>query len=133
MTALQPTVAIGLAVATHHVALSRLVIIALSEAAKDVVYFRKKLSGIDPKYVTSPTPTSTDNKGAHDLSYNPEFHNRTKHIARRHFYVRDMVESLEIEVPFVRTADNIADFFTHPAKSPAQFRAHRRKIMNERD
>ena len=35
-----------------------------------------------------------------------------KHVQRRHFFVRDMVEALEIEVPFVRTDDNIADFFT---------------------
>lgn len=44
-------------------------IVALSECAKDVVYYRKKLSGIDPSYVSNPTDTSTDNKGAHDLSY----------------------------------------------------------------
>ena len=56
-----------------------------------------------------------------------------KHVQRRHFFVRDMVESFEINVPYVPTADNVADFFTHPAKSPAQLRAHRRKIMNERD
>ena len=32
-----------------------------------------------------------------------------KHVQRRHFFVRDMVESFEIEVPFVPTKDNIAD------------------------
>ena len=40
-----------------------------------------------------------------------------KHVQRRHFFIRDMVESFEIEVPFVRTADNIADFFTKPSSS----------------
>ena len=87
-------------------------IIALSECAKDAVHYRKKLIGIDPSYVTEPTPTATDNKGAHDLSYNPEFHNKTKHIQRRHFYVRDVVESQEIVVPLIKTDDNPADFFT---------------------
>ena len=43
-----------------------------------------------------------------------------------------MVESFEIEVPFVRTADNIADFFTKPMKSPAQFHALRKIIMNDK-
>ena len=61
-------------------------IIALSECSKDVIYYRKKLIGIDPSYVSAPTNASTDNKGAHDLSYNPEFHARSKHIKRRHFY-----------------------------------------------
>ena len=54
-----------------------------------------------------------------------------KHVQRRHFFVRDMVESFEIEVPFVRTAANCADFFTHEAKSPAQFYEFRAKLMNE--
>ena len=50
----------------------------------------------------------------------------------RHFFVRDMVEKHEIEVPFVRTADNIADFFTKPMKTPKVFHAFRSIIMNER-
>ena len=58
------------------------------------------------------TSTATDSKGAHDLSYNPEFHARSKHIKRRHFYVRDMVEEGELIVPLVRTHENPADFLT---------------------
>ena len=42
-----------------------------------------------------------------------------------------MVESFEIEVPFVRTDDNIADFFTKPMKTASKFYDFRRKIMNE--
>ena len=53
-----------------------------------------------------------DNQAARDLAYNPEHHKRTKHIDRRHFFVRELVEDKTLEVPFVRTADNIADFFT---------------------
>ena len=29
-----------------------------------------------------------------------------------HFFVRDMVESFELQVPFVATADNVAEFLT---------------------
>ena len=104
-------------------------IIALSECSKDAVHYRKKLSGISPSYITEPTPVATDNKGAHDLSYNPEFHNRTKHIKRRHFYVRDMVESQEIVVPLIKTDDNPADFFTKPVSSDKFFK-FRSAIMN---
>ena len=104
-------------------------IVALSECVKDVVYFRKLIAGIDPKYITGPTSTSTDNKGAHDLSYNPEFHNKTKHIARRHFYVRDMVEALEVVVPLVKTDDNAADFFTKPLDKD-KFFSFRDVLMN---
>ena len=54
-----------------------------------------------------------------------------KHVQRRHFFVRDMVESFELEVPFVRTHENIADFFTKTFK-PEKFHAMRCVIMNER-
>ena len=54
-----------------------------------------------------------------------------QHVQRRHFFIRDMVESFEIEVPFVRTHDNLADFFTKPCKSASQFHAWRKRIMNE--
>ena len=55
-----------------------------------------------------------------------------KHVERRHFFVRDMVESLRLEVPFVRTADNHSDFFTKSFPGKAKhFHAMRRVIMNE--
>ena len=105
-------------------------IIALSEAAKDVVYLRKLTRGLRAPE-PGPSMLSTDSQSARDVSYNPEHHDRMKHVQRRHFFVRDMVESFEIEVPFVRTADNIADFFTKPMKSASQFHAMRKRIMNE--
>jgi hypothetical protein len=75
----------------------------------------------------------TDSKAARDISYNPEQHDRMKHVQRRHFFVRDMVESFEITVPYVATADNIADFFTKQMHSWKQFYRFRRIIMNEPD
>ena len=58
-------------------------------------------------------------------------HNKTKHIERRHFFVRDMVEKNELNVPFVRTHDNLADFFTKPIYPASQFYYLRAHIMNE--
>ena len=49
---------------------------------------------------------------------------------RWHFLVRDMVESFEITVPFVRTDDNVADFFTKPLPAK-KFLEMRRILMNE--
>ena len=66
-----------------------------------------------------------------DLSYNPEHHDKSKHIARRHFFIRDMVEAQEIVVPWVSTEDNDADFFTKPLP-PKRFKMLRRKVMNLR-
>ena len=119
----------------HSVALSscEAEIIALSEAAKDVIYLRKFLKGIDGALVDGPTSLATDSQSARDVSYNPQHHDRMKHVARRHFFIRDMVESFEITVPFVRTHDNIADFLTKGMKSAPAWFAFRASIMNERD
>ena len=104
-------------------------IIALSEAAKDMIYLRKFVSGLTGKQPGGPSILRTDNKAARDLSYNPELHNRTKHVARRHFFIRDMVEAFELNVPLVSTVNNYADFFTKSLK-PGSFSSMRNKIMN---
>ena len=61
--------------------------------------------------------------------HNPEHHNRSKHIERRHFYIPDMVEAQEIIVPLVGTQENDADFFTKPL-APKRFKFLRRRVMN---
>ena len=96
-----------------------------------MVYLRKLLSGLREK-PSDPTRLFTDSQSARDVSYNPEHHDKMKHVARRHFFVRYIVEDFEIEVPFVRTVDNIADFFTKAMKHSKQFFNFRRIIMNER-
>ena len=105
-------------------------IVALSEATKDIVYVRKLLNGLGVD-TSEPTELATDSKSARDVSYNPEQHGRMKHVLRRHFFVRDMVEAFEISVPFVRTEDNAADFLTKPMKNADSFFKWRAIIMNE--
>jgi hypothetical protein len=94
-------------------------------------HLRFVVKGLVPSLPESPTVLSPDNKAARDLSYNPEHHDRSKHIARRHFFIRDMVEAQEIVVPLVSTDDNDADFFTKPLP-PKRFKMLRRKVMNLR-
>lgn len=105
-------------------------IVALSESCKDVVYLRKVIQDITSCAHAVPTPLYTDNQGARDLSYNPEHHKRTKHVERRHFFVRDMVEKMELTVPFVAGEHNLADFLTKPL-SAKRFANLRRLVMNE--
>ena len=101
---------------------------AASDASKEAIYLQRFVAEFG---ITDPSPVSlsVDNKGAVDLAYNPEHHQRTKHIERRHFYVREAVERGEIRVPFVRTDDNLADFFTKPLASKRFFQL-RDLIMN---
>ena len=101
---------------------------AASEAAKEGLYLRRFLAEFGCS-TEAPTPLCVDNQAARDLAYNPEHHTRTKHIERRHFFIRETVESHELTVPFVRSADNLADFFTKPL-SAAVFFPLRDAIMN---
>ena len=103
-------------------------LIALSEAAKDVVFIRKLIGGLNGP-ISEPTELLCDSKSATDVAYNPEHFGRVKHVERRWFYVRDMVEKMEIRVPLVSTVDNWSDFFTKPLKYK-DFKRFRNSIMN---
>ena len=99
-----------------------------SEAAKEALYLSNFLGELG---LPSTTPVSLfmDNKSAIDLAYNPEHHARTKHIDRRHYFIRECVEEGRMRVPFVRTAENMADFFTKPLPAKTFFFL-RDRIMN---
>ena len=103
-------------------------IMAASEACKEGIYLDNLIDEL--KLGTGkPFELGTDNTGARALSYNPSFHDRVKHIERRHYFIRDMVEKHRVSVPYVNTADNMADFFTKPLKWD-RFRLLRDRIMN---
>ncbi len=105
-------------------------IMAMSEACKDSLYLDTFLGELDLKVEGDAPPVLYgDNRGANDLAYNPEHHQRTKHIDRRHFWVRELVENMRISVAYVNTIDNLADFLTKPLPSKTFF-AMRDKIMN---
>ena len=103
-------------------------IMAASEAAKEAVYLSRFLAELGLG-VDAPVEMGMDNQAAIAISYNPELHSRTKHIDRRHFFVRECVENMQIRVPYVNTVDNLADFFTK-ALSTKNFYRMRDLIMN---
>ena len=104
-------------------------IMAASEAAKEAVYLDRLCTELGFRTDSEPIHLSCDNRAAIDSAYNPENHARTKHIDRRHYFIRELVEDGEIVVPFVPTEENLADFFTKPLKA-AKFFPVRDKIMN---
>ena len=53
-----------------------------------------------------------------------------KHVERRHYFIRDMVEAFEIVVPYVNTHDNASDFFIKPLDR-SKFLEFRSILMNE--
>jgi len=81
-----------------------------SEAAKSTSNYRQLFEELG---FAAPGPTTIymDNKAAIDFAYNPE-HHRAWDITRRHFFIRKLVEDQSITVPYIPSADNVADFFT---------------------
>ena len=103
-------------------------IMAASQAGLEAVFLRSLLSDMGYKQ-SKPTDLYVDNKGAIDMSRDYISNERTKHIERRHFYVRECVENHQITVPYVNTVNNLADFFTK-ALPPKIFFDMRNTIMN---
>ena len=81
--------------------------ISLSEATKELIWFTHFLTelGIDFE-----TPTIyTDSQSAMDWTKNACHHQRTKHVALKYFFVRDIVADKVVKIAYVCTKDNIAD------------------------
>jgi hypothetical protein len=103
-------------------------IVAASEAAKEAVH----LSALSHELglgSDSPPDLFIDNKSAIDVAYNPQHQGKVKHVERRHFFIRELVEDHKIRCPFVSTVDNLADFFTKPLRASVFF-PMRDQIMN---
>ena len=46
-----------------------------------------------------------DNTGVIKLSYNAEFHKRTKHIDIKYHYIRELVKNNKIRIIYINTKD----------------------------
>lgn len=55
-----------------------------------------------------------DNKPPHELSKNPVYHERTKHIDTRYHYIRESVADGVLGVEHVSTDSQFADILTKP-------------------
>jgi hypothetical protein len=55
--------------------------------------------------------------------------NRTRHVAIRYFFIKDRMDSGEVEISYLPTERMVADFFTKPLQG-AVFLQHRAMVMN---
>jgi len=58
------------------------------------------------------TKIFVDNQGAMGLTYNPEFHARTKHLVIHEEYIWEKVTTGEIELEYLHTGDMITKCLT---------------------
>ncbi|GJV04765.1 retrotransposon protein, putative, ty1-copia subclass [Tanacetum coccineum] len=104
---------------------------ALTEAVKESIWLKGLLIelGVNLRSVV----VNCDNQSAIHLSRNAMFHERTKHINVRYHFIREIVESKEIEVAKIGTKNNAADAFTKvvPAKV-SRFRVRRSGFVDDK-
>lgn len=94
--------------------------VALASAAKEALWLRALLDDLGTPSLSPPPgldDTTTplllvDNQSAMALAKNSTFHDRTKHIAVRHHFIRDEIERGTLDVEYVPTDDQVADVLT---------------------
>ena len=100
---------------------------AMAHATAEIVWLRWLLSDMGVSLVTS-TPLYCDNKSAIQIAHNSVFHERTKHIEIDCHFVRQHLQSGTIDLPFVSSSLQLADFFTK-THTVARFRFLLDKLM----
>ena len=84
--------------------------ISLTEGVKESLWLKGMVADLGIKL--DGVEVNCDNEGAVQLSKNSVFHERTKHINVKMFWIRDVVNSKEVVVKWVGTDINPADVMT---------------------
>ncbi|KAK9065390.1 hypothetical protein SSX86_016773 [Deinandra increscens subsp. villosa] len=104
---LQPVVALSTTEAEY---------IALTEAMKEALWLKRFVSELGIHLLK--TVVHCDSQGAVLLSKNVVFHDKTKHILVKLFWIREVISSNEVTVEKIGTQDNPADMFTKVLPGP---------------
>jgi hypothetical protein len=87
--------------------------IAGTSAACQGIWLMRLLSELKGKK-ESTVRIHIDNQSAIQLSKNPVFHERSKHIDTRYHFIRDCVEEGRVDVVSIDTSEQLADILTKP-------------------
>lgn len=84
---------------------------AASLACKEILWCRQLLKELNWQQ-TNPTEVFIDNQGAIKLIVNNKVHPKTKHVDVQYMFIREVVESNQISVSYVRSENQLADILT---------------------
>jgi hypothetical protein len=87
--------------------------IAINSATKEAVFIKQLMTELGA-YSQAKFPIYTDNEGALALAKNPVFHERTKHIAVKYHYIRQLIEEGIIDLVYINTKGQKSDGLTKP-------------------
>ena len=100
--------------------------IASCSARCEAIWIRKLMSGLFNLELDT-TVILCDNQSCIKMTENPVFHDRSKHIEIRYFYIRDMMQKGAIKLQYVSTDEQVADILTKPL-SRVKFEHFRDKL-----
>ena len=106
-------------------------LVALSEAAKEIKFIVQILlsMGIPVKL---PVICRVDNVGAIFMAENTSTSQRTKHIDLRHRFITEFIEDGFIKIIFVKTKENLSDWFTKNVSSDI-YEGHKHAYIKEKN
>ena len=85
--------------------------IAACSASSEAVWLQKMLSGLFDLEMDA-TCIYCDNQSCINLSENPVFHDKSKHIEIKYQYIRDMVEKGAMKLQYIATDEQVVDVLT---------------------
>jgi hypothetical protein len=100
--------------------------IVACSASCEAIWLRKLLTGLFDLEMES-TMILCDNQSCINMTENPLFHDKSKHIEIRYHYIRDMVQRGAIKLQYVNTDEQVADVLTKPL-SRVKFEHFRDKL-----
>jgi hypothetical protein len=86
--------------------------VALSEAGREACWLKNLYTELGVLKEDVPTTIYGDNEGSIAMAKNPQFHKRSKHIATRWHWIRELVREGTIAVESLRDPDQTADVLT---------------------
>lgn len=104
-----------------------------AESAKEVIWLRKLMMEFFPSHAYAATTLYEDNEACISfINGNAKYHSRSKHIDRRHYFVKSEVDGGVLQLCPISSADNTADIFTKPLGATL-FKKHREGLCATND
>ena len=84
----------------------------------NIIWFKQLLAGMKIE-IKNPVVIFYDNTSAINISKNPVMHTKTKHIAIKYNFLRELVQAKEVRLENVNIKVKIVDMFTKPLPKDA--------------